>query len=76
MVHIDMNTRVDTHVQNRPEYRFYFALVFPFSVVAAIARRILPGGRRSMTRRRRNISVLAEAMEISRGVVPWVFMGR
>jgi len=76
MVHIEMNSRVTPHIHERPEYRFYSALVFPFSIVAAIMGRIIPGGRRGRSARRGGLSVFAEAVEINRGVVPWIFMGR
>ncbi|MEO1015576.1 MAG: hypothetical protein AAFX08_10355 [Pseudomonadota bacterium] len=62
--------------QDKGEYRFYVALLFPFCLCAAALGRIAPGRReyRGLYSKRR--SLISEAGEMAGSVVPWVFGGR
>ena len=73
MVDMDMGRRLTARPTGRPEYRFYTALLFPFSLLAVLAGRL--SGRRSRFAGPRT-SILGETCELSRNVIPWVFMGR
>ena len=76
----DLAGRPQTRICEKPEYRVYFALIFPFSLVAVLLGRITPsrraGGPFCGQRRGKSPSIIAEALEMSRAVVPFVFMGR
>ena len=55
------------------EYRIYFAMIWPFAVIAVLIGRLAP--RRSAPGKLRR-SILAEARDMAGMALPWVFSGR
>ncbi|MEO0398649.1 MAG: hypothetical protein AAF224_04405 [Pseudomonadota bacterium] len=70
MVHMPSDGPIDRRPQERFEYRLYFALIYPFSLLAAMIGAFRPA------RTGARLSVFERAVEDTRRVVPWVFMGR
>lgn len=62
--------------QDRIEYRFYFALLMPLSMLLALAAFVLPGRKSVYARKERRPSLFGQAVQMNRTAVPWVFMGR
>jgi hypothetical protein len=60
--------------RERIEYRIYTVILFPFAVLAVLARRA--GGRHHDPRFHHHPHFLSEVIELNRTTVPWVFMGR
>lgn len=71
MANISIDDRGTVRGGDRVEYRVYFAIVFPFTLVAALIRRITPGIRSVPSK-----SIFHEASEYANSVLPWIFSGR
>jgi hypothetical protein len=65
--------RPDVHRYDRIEYRLYTVILFPFAVLAVLAKRAARKGQPRTTLKRH---FLSEVIELNRTTVPWVFMGR
>ncbi|MEM6415096.1 MAG: hypothetical protein AAF720_10640 [Pseudomonadota bacterium] len=76
MVHTQFITKAPQKMSDKPEYRLYFALIFPFSLLAVLFERLMPRPQLPMSRPKQRRSVFADAIEKSHMVVPFVFMGR
>lgn len=72
--HSAHHTKVRSHKRQQIEYRLYTVLLFPLTLMAVCARRVLRPAQPFAAVPHR--SFFGEVMELNRSTVPWIFMGR
>jgi len=65
----------DHRINERAEYRIYFAIAYPIFLMAVVIGRLAPGRRRKVSYGAK-ASVFRETSDTVYSALPWVFSGR